>query len=260
MGGVIAILYDKRRWDEIARKVKDLTGQKFGRWTVLSRAGNRVNQKSVTVMWNCKCDCGTEKPVSGNSLISGKSKSCGCLNKEIISDLNFGVTVNMNIFDLSKDVGIGYTVQGEEFLFDSKDYDLIKDYYWRVNDGGYITTVTWSRGFALRLSRLIMHCPKGKYVDHINHDKMDNRKENLRIVTPQQNAMNQSLKSNNKSGVQGVCYDKSRDKWMATITYKYKTINLGRFDDFNDAVSIRKDAEEKYFGKYSYDNSVNIKQ
>lgn len=61
---------------------EDLTGRRFGRWTVISRA-TEITRRPV---WNCKCDCGTEKKVRGSTLISGESQSCGCLQKEQVGD------------------------------------------------------------------------------------------------------------------------------------------------------------------------------
>ena len=61
------------------RKIKDITGQKFGRLTVLERAGYYRNGKA---MWKCKCDCETIKDVAYYCLVSGQTKSCGCLKKE----------------------------------------------------------------------------------------------------------------------------------------------------------------------------------
>lgn len=61
----------------------DLTGQRFGRWTVMSITDKRT--KNRTIIWHCKCDCGNEKDVDGYTLKSGQSKSCGCLQKEIAS-------------------------------------------------------------------------------------------------------------------------------------------------------------------------------
>lgn len=60
--------------------VIDITGQKFGRWTVMYKTDKRT--KSRLVIWHCKCECGNEKDVDGYSLRSGQSKSCGCLSKE----------------------------------------------------------------------------------------------------------------------------------------------------------------------------------
>ena len=62
--------------------------------------------------------------------------------------------------------------------------------------------------------------------------------------------------SNNTSGHKGVTFDKSRNKWMAHIKLNGKHKTLGRFVKFEDAVKARKEAEEKYFGEYSYDNSM----
>lgn len=63
-------------------KLIDLTGQRFGRLTVLSRAPKPEGSASTSAFWNCRCDCGTEKIISGNVLRQGKAKSCGCLNSE----------------------------------------------------------------------------------------------------------------------------------------------------------------------------------
>ena len=66
------------------RRFKDLTGKKFGRWTVLEQAENQNN----CVMWKCQCECGTVRNVFATSLLNGKSKSCGCLKNEVASKLN----------------------------------------------------------------------------------------------------------------------------------------------------------------------------
>lgn len=62
----------------------DLTGEKFGRWTVLSFSHKEIISKThVYYFWNCRCECGTEKTILANTLRSGKSKNCGCLAKEL---------------------------------------------------------------------------------------------------------------------------------------------------------------------------------
>lgn len=63
--------------------LKDLTGQRFGRLTVLRRGGTTKNR---TAAWICKCDCGNERSICGASLRRGHSKSCGCLRDEIVSN------------------------------------------------------------------------------------------------------------------------------------------------------------------------------
>lgn len=61
----------------------DLTGQRFGRLTVIRKNG-RMNRN---VAWECKCDCGNTKTISSYSLRSGRSQSCGCLNKELVTKM-----------------------------------------------------------------------------------------------------------------------------------------------------------------------------
>jgi len=75
-----------------------------------------------------------------------------------------------------------------------------------------------------------------------------------------QNSMNQITKSNNMSGTKGVNWHKSKNKWRAFIGVKGKHIHLGLFENFDDAVKARKEAEKKYFGEFSYDNSKYMKE
>ena len=95
-------------------------------------------------------------------------------------------------------------------------------------------------------------------IDHIHGKKSrnDNRKDNLRIVTISQNQMNVPIRIDNTSGITGVTFEKTREKWIANIQCNNKKIYLGQYNDKNTAVKVRKEAEEKYFGEYSYDNSM----
>ncbi len=80
-------------------------------------------------------------------------------------------------------------------------------------------------------------------IDHINGVGTDNRISNLRLVTPSQSNRNLPKPRTNKSGVAGVHFDKRRKKWMAHIRTEVKFANLGRFDDYFEAVCKRKSAE-----------------
>jgi hypothetical protein len=99
--------------------------------------------------------------------------------------------------------------------------------------------------------RDVLKAKKGESVDHINGNKLDNRKENLRICTHQQNMCNTKTPITNKTGVKGVHWSEERQKWSAQIAYKNKTIALGRFEKFEDAVKARKEAEQKYHGEFA---------
>lgn len=227
----------------MARKLIDLTGQKFGRLTVLHRADDYIIKTSgrKATRWHCKCDCGNETDVIGSSLKSGYTTSCGCWSKEMRK--------KYNKYDLTGEYGVGYDSKNREFYFDLEDYNLIKDYCWTVNNNGYVIarTIDGKRNMIL-FHRLLF--PNSEEVDHINHDTKDNRKNNLREVAHQQNLMNQKINANNTSGVTGVSWSNTHNVWKAKIFYKGKEISLGYYVNFDDAVKARKQAEEKYFGEY----------
>lgn len=86
----------------------------------------------------------------------------------------------------------------------------------------------------------------GMEVDHINGNSEDNRIDNLRVVTRQENCKNIKKARNNTSGVPGVYWDKSRNKWRPSISINGKNKCLGRFDNFEDAVRARKIAEKAH--------------
>ncbi|MBQ0014774.1 MAG: hypothetical protein KBS82_05580 [Oscillospiraceae bacterium] len=67
-------------------KLKDLTGQRFGSWTVIERAQDKITKSNNKfTVWKCVCDCGTEREVVANSLLSGRSTSCGCEHSKIMT-------------------------------------------------------------------------------------------------------------------------------------------------------------------------------
>lgn len=234
-------------------KFIDLTGQQFERLKVIKRVGS---DKWGRPLWLCKCDCNgenSEKIIKGQSLRSGNTQSCGCLHTEIRIKIG-KANKKYNTYDLSGEYGIGYTLKGEEFWFDLEDYDKIKNYCWYKNDDGYI--IFKSDNEYIRMHRLVMNAPNDMEVDHIYHQTYDNRKSELRLVTDSQNSINQIISKNNTSGVKGVSWDNKNEKWRARITVNNKGIWLGRFDNFEDAVYAREQAEEEYFGEYKYKETV----
>lgn len=84
-----------------------------------------------------------------------------------------------------------------------------------------------------------------KQIDHMNHNRSDNRIENLKLADIAENARNRSLHPKNKSGANGV-EELRPGKWRATIKVNKKSIHLGFFYSFEEAVTARKIADEKY--------------
>lgn len=239
---------------------EDLVGRKFERLTVLEQAEDYIDKKGKHyAQWLCKCDCGNKIITLGNHLKKGNTKSCGCLNNERRIENNKIYKKKYNIYDLSGEYGIGYTSKDEEFYFDLEDYYLIKDYCWSINSQGYITAPNLSDGKKIiKMHRLILSCPDGYDVDHVHgkETRNDNRKRNLRVATRSQNNMNKGIQSNNTSNITGVSWHKGMGRWQAYISVNRNRIYLGAFINFDEAVNARKQAEERYFGEFSYDNSM----
>lgn len=163
-----------------------------------------------------------------------------------------------NSYDLiSSPYGIGYDLRGRRFFFSLEDFDKIKDLTWCVNPKhGYV--INNRKG--IRMHRLIMDAPNDYEVDHINHNRADNRRENLRIVTHQENNFNKSFNKNSQSKIKGVYWSERLGKWYAKIHYNRKSIHLGVFENQNDAIKARKNAEQKYFGEYAYKDYKNTEE
>lgn len=237
-------------------KFVDLTGQRFGRLTAVKRAEDRIDSSGRHyVQWVCLCDCQRDKPecerryikVTASHLRSGHSTSCGCRLHETLLKRNQDMRKS-NTYDLSGEFGIGYTDDGSQFFFDLEDYEKIKKYKWYSNTNGYIATQTDKK--YLQLHRLIMNAEPDQQVDHIHHNIKDCRKSELRIVTASQNMQNKRIYKNNSSGKTGVSFHKRTHKWIANIQVNKKRISLGSFDNINDAIASREQAEKKYFGEY----------
>lgn len=238
---------------------KDLTGMTFGMLTVLRQVEDYISpQGKHTAQWECQCSCKNKTiiKVHQNNLTSGDSTSCGCQrHKKGVFHYNSRIE---NQYDLTGEYGIGYTQKGEEFWFDKEDYDLIKDYCWRYTKG-YVTSTERGSKKKILLHRLLMgDIPEGYIVDHKKHPMRgeniyDNRKSNLEIKTPTQNNMNSHVSTRSSTGVTGVTYDSKVNKWQSRIGFNYKRIHLGWFDNIQDAIDARKEAEKEYYGRYSFD-------
>lgn len=138
----------------------------------------------------------------------------------------------------------------KSFFIDKEDFSKINQYKsWRIGKNGYVTT----RKEGILLHRLLMNAKKGEYVDHINHNILDNRKSNLRICTNASNNWNKRFKR-----FVGVAKTKRNrlNTWRAYITVNKKWIHLGYFKtELEGAIAFNK-AVEKYRDGFAYKNVV----
>lgn len=119
---------------------------------------------------------------------------------------------------------------------DTNKVDILSKYKWRLWDDRPTTNID---NKPVQIYHLLLPIKSGYVVDHINHDPTDNRLCNLRMVTQQQNTINQTFKPSNKTGVIGVYYDNYHKAWAADIKYKYISYKLGYYNKFEDAVYAR---------------------
>lgn len=235
-------------------KIKDLTGKTFGRWTVLYRG---ENNKNGAPYWYCQCSCDnkTIKLIRGHQLTSGRTKSCGCLTKEI----TYKVCKKYNVYNLSGDYGIGWTSNtNEPFYFDLEDYDKIRNYCWREDKRGYIVTTLNNydgkhHNKNLFLHALLVDLEDGKVRDHFDLNKKNNRKSNIRVISQQDNIINRKMQKNNTSGHIGVYHYKNSNKYIGNIS-KDKISYSERFDSYEEAVSWREEKERELFGEIKHSN------
>ena len=238
----------------------DLTGKIFGKLKVLKLDEDKSKETGRTY-WMCQCSCENKTIVSVRSDSLGRRTfSCGCYQKEQAEKYCKDNYKQYNTYDLSGEYGIGWTNKNEEFWFDLEDYDLIKNYCWSIGINGYLQAREDNNSTILMHRIIFMEkYPDGNFtVDHIGHNVLDMRKSKLRVAEQRHNCRNKIKSSKNTSGVTGVCWDSSKKKWLAQIGINHKNIHLGRFTNFEDAVKARKDAEKKYFGEWSYDNSMKL--
>ncbi len=132
-------------------------------------------------------------------------------------------------------------------LVDRDDYEYLSQFKWHGDKDGYPSrTVNIIKedgskiGRQIKMHSDVMKVKNGMVIDHINRKKYDNRKVNLREVTPQQNCFNR--------GAKGIRWVPDRKKWAAYIQYNGKQYNLGRYINKQDAIKARREGELKYFG------------
>ena len=134
------------------------------------------------------------------------------------------------------------TKQGQEIIVDREDYDFLNQWSWKVNNSGYAYRTIRAKEDGKKWKTILMHrliccAEKNEEIDHINRNKLDNRKSNLRIVAHWEN-------SHNRSKGNGVRKPKGRNKWCAQIYVNNKRIYLGSFGTKEEAMNARINAEK----------------
>lgn len=141
--------------------------------------------------------------------------------------------------------------QGKFAKVDDDDYDILAQHKWCLSHGYAVHRIN---GVASSMHREIICSPPGFEIDHINMDKLDNRKCNLRVCSTQENQRNRGKQSNNTSGYKGVCWHKPTSKWGVSITARGRQLHLGLFVLPEEAARAYDSAARKYHGEFAYFN------
>lgn len=158
-----------------------------------------------------------------------------------------------NKYHIEGDTAVFETKSGAFFMVDAEDVEKIINYGWYINKKGYVVASSRYRvkngHTSLRLHRIVMNCPPNMVVDHINHNALDNRKCNLRICTQDENIRNRNPDRHSKSGIKGVYPENG--KWRAMISYNRKQYHLGTFSNIQEAIRVRQEAEQRFYGEFA---------
>lgn len=166
--------------------------------------------------WECLCECGNEVEVYAQNLKSNHTKSCGCLK---ISEPTIG------------------SVYG---------YLTLQEIVYRGNTRYCRCLCSCGKETSIRIDTW----GTTKSCGHLLGSGTPSTKAKIFVDGTQPSKLMSEPSAVNKSGVVGVNWDRSRGKWQASIRFKGHRYNLGRFDDIEDAITARKEAEEKYFKPY----------
>jgi len=146
--------------------------------------------------------------------------------------------------------------KGKFTIVDDEDYEWLSQWKWHYNNGGYAVraiTTTKNKQTLILMHRIITNAPPDKQVDHIDHDKLNNVRINLRACTHAENQHNR-CRGCGTSKFKGVCWHKRDKKWMSSIRIYDKLKHLGCFVNEIDAAKAYDKAARELFGEFAFGN------
>ena len=126
---------------------------------------------------------------------------------------------------------------GGAAIVDDEDFDTLSRHRWKRHPQGYACRSSWAHGkyVCILMHRVVARAPDGLQVDHLDLDKLNNTRANLRVVDRATNERNKPPSRRNKSGVKGVSFDASRGKWKAATKHRGRQYTIGRFATIEEA-------------------------
>lgn len=195
-------------------------GERFGHWKVIGLS--EKTDKSQNKYFLCRCDCGTVRDIAAHKLTSGRSKSCGCARTKDMTGEKIGRLTFLKVS--------GSDEGGRRIWLCQCDCGNLVEK--TINQARYSPSCGCIKKGAASKT-LEKNAEKLRYLDGTCI-----------------NSFFQKLSKNNSSGIKGVTWDKTRQKWQAQIMFKRKAYNLGRYDKKDDAIRARQSAEKELFGEF----------
>ena len=140
-------------------------------------------------------------------------------------------------------------------MVDDEDYKKLSSFNWQVDKYMSVSSHTTDKGRML-IHRYIMNCPDNMEIDHIDGNRLNNQKSNLRFATSAQNKMNRGPRKDNKSGFKGVSLNKALNKWTARIMIENKYKHLGLFETKEEAAKAYNEYAKENFGEFAWLNKL----
>lgn len=139
-------------------------------------------------------------------------------------------------------------------IVDESDYEFLNQWNWRSKEKGYVTA--YIGGIPVYMHRKILNVTNDRFVDHADHNPLNNVRSNLRICTSQQNQQNRSKRIGTTSRFKGVSWDKVNNLFIARLTIGYKSVNFGRFKTEEEAALRYNEAAKRHFGEFACLNQI----
>lgn len=234
---------------------QDLSGQKFGRLTVIRQVDDYIEPNGThRAKYRCRCDCDqhNEIDVCAKSLKSGLVKSCGCLRKHQMM-INGENNKKHNEYEIKGNIVYIKLSNCDEHTMVNLDkwneISYIKELYWHKTTQDYaeanipkhLQEILGAKH--IKLHQLICPCNEGFVPDHKDRNRLNNLTDNLRVATYSENVYNSSIRSDNTSGHTGVSWNKATNSWRAIIMENGKHRHLGLFQDINEAILVYEKAK-----------------
>lgn len=212
-------------------------GDEINGFKLLEETGRN---KHGGLLYRCVClSCGAESIRVAGGLAKNKTKRC----KNCPPDYHFTE---------SDGSATGTLPNGTSFVIDSDVIDNVSDFFWRLDTSGYVLTGNGSNKILLQWFVMgYKSAPQNMVIDHINQDKTDNRRCNLRFVSEHQNNLNHGISKANKSGYVGAFFDNRKGRFCGKITVNNHGIRLGFTDNLIEAAQMYNIASELLFGEFA---------